>query len=75
LHEIQTAENCQTEKHGRNKIITVVKILLTNQMVLIVHCAFSSIVFFDCTQQRRFHLNSLKFDGTFVFSCQIDDFV
>jgi len=36
LHEIQTAENCQTHKRGRNEIITVAKILLTNQMVLIV---------------------------------------
>jgi len=40
LHEIQTAENCQIEKRGRNEIITVAKILLTNQMVLIVDCDF-----------------------------------
>jgi len=49
----QTAENCQTEKRGRNEIITVDKILLTNQMMLIVNCDFSSIVFVGCTQQRR----------------------
>jgi len=36
LHEVQTAENCQIEKCGRNEINTVAKILLTNQMVLIV---------------------------------------
>jgi len=40
LHEIQTAGNCQTEKRGRNEIIAVAKILLTNQMVLIVNCDF-----------------------------------
>jgi len=44
LHEIQTAENCQTEKRDRNKIITVAKNLLTNQMVLIVNCDFPFIV-------------------------------
>jgi len=60
----QTAENCQTEKRGRNEIITDDKNLLTNQMVLIVNCDFSSIVFAGCTYVR-----------TFVFSCQMDDFV
>jgi len=35
LHEIQTIENCQIEKHGRHEIITVAIILLTNLMVLI----------------------------------------
>jgi len=40
LHEIQTAETCQTDKCDRNEIITVAKILLTNQMVLIVNCVF-----------------------------------
>jgi len=59
LYEIQTAENCQTEKAGRNEIITVAKILLTNQMVLIANCDFSSIVFVGCTQRRWFRLNSL----------------
>jgi len=44
LHEVQTAENCQINKRGRNEIITVAKILLTNQMVFIVDCDFSSIV-------------------------------
>jgi len=71
------AENCQTDKRGRNEIITVAKILLTNQMALIinffVHCDFSSIAFVGCTQQRWFCLNSLKFDRTFVFSCRIND--
>jgi len=75
LHEIQTAENCQTEKHDRNEIITVAKIILTNQMVLIVDCDFSSIVFVLYTQQKWFRLNFLKFSHTIVFSCQIDDFV
>jgi len=69
------SKNCQTEKRGKDEIITVAKILLTNQMVLIVNCNFSSIVFVGCTQRRRFHFNSLKFDRTFAFSCQIDDFV
>jgi len=75
LHEIQTAENCQTEKCDRNEKITVAKILLTTQMVLIIDCDFSSIGFVVYTQRRRFHLNSLKFFRTIVFSCQIDDFV
>jgi len=38
------AENCQIKKRGKNEIITVAKIILTNQMVLIVNCDFSSIV-------------------------------
>jgi len=37
-------------RNGRNEIITVAKILLTNQMVLIVNCDFSSIVFVGCTE-------------------------
>jgi len=72
---MQTAENCQIEKPGRNEIITVAKILLTNQMVLIIDCDFSFIVIVVYTQQRRFRLNSLKFSRTNVFSCQIDNFV
>jgi len=75
LHEIQTAENCQIEKCGRNGIITVAEILLTNQMVLIVNCAFSYTLFVGCTQQRQFRLNSLKFSLMIVFLCQIDDSV
>jgi len=47
LHEIQTTENCQTEKRGKNEIITVAKILLTNQMVLIVDCD-SLLIVFNC---------------------------
>jgi len=43
LHEIQIAENCQIEKRGRNEIITVAKILLTSQKI-IVDCDFLSIV-------------------------------
>jgi len=39
-YKIQTAENCQTEKRGRNEIITVAKILLTNKMMLIIDCIF-----------------------------------
>jgi len=74
-NEIQTAENCQTQKRGRNEIITVDKIVLTNQIVLMVNCNFSSIVFGGCTQRTRFCLDSLKFDCTFVFLCQIEDFV
>jgi len=50
LHEVQTAENCQIEKCGRNEIITGAKILLTNQMVLIVDCDFLSIVIVVYTQ-------------------------
>jgi len=47
LHEIQTAESCQIkEKCGRNEIITVVKIILTNQIVLIVDWDFSSVMAF-----------------------------
>jgi len=57
-------ENCQTEKRDRNEIITVAKILLINEMVLIINCDVSSIVLFE----------SLKFDRL-CFSCQIDDFV
>jgi len=30
----------ENRKHGRNEIIAVAKILLTNQMVLIVDCDF-----------------------------------
>jgi len=67
---MQTTENCQIEKHGRNEIITVAKILLTNLMVLIVDCDFSSIVIVLYTQQRRCCLNSLKFFRMNVFSCQ-----
>jgi len=59
LHKVQTAENCQIKKHGRNKIIIVAKILLTNQMVLIVDCDISSIVIVVYIQRRRFRLNSL----------------
>jgi len=65
LHEIQKAENGQIEKRGRNEIITVAKILLTSQMILLVDCDFSSIVMY--TQPRRFRLNSLKFSHTNVF--------
>jgi len=61
-------KSCQTQKHGRNEIITAAKILLTNQMILIINCALSSIVFGGCTQRTRFHVNFLKFDCTFVFS-------
>jgi len=50
LHEVQTAENCQIEKRGRNEILTVAKIRLTNQMVPIVNCDFSSIVIVVYTQ-------------------------
>jgi len=46
LHEIQTAENCQTEKRGRNEIVTAAKIRLTNQMVLIVN--FDCMFVFPC---------------------------
>jgi len=38
------------EKRDKNEIITVAKIILTNQMVLIVNCDFSSIVFVVYTQ-------------------------
>jgi len=76
-HEIQTAENenCQTEKRDRNEISTIAKILLTNQIVLIVDCDFLSIVIVVYTQPRQFDLNSFKLSRTIVFSCQIDDFV
>jgi len=67
---IQTAENCQIEKRGRNEIITVAKILLTNQIVLIVHrhrCAhptktisfgFPQIFSYECffRSNRRFRV-------------------
>jgi len=43
-------KNSQTEKRGRNEIIAVAKILLTNQIVLIVDCDFSSIVIVVYTQ-------------------------
>jgi len=65
----------QIEKRDRNEIITVAKILLTNQIVIIVDCDFSSIVFIVYTQRRRFRLNSLKFFRMIVFWCQIDNFV
>jgi len=52
LHEVQTAENCQIEKHGRNEIITVAKTLLTNQMVLIINCDFSFIVIVVYIQRK-----------------------
>jgi len=51
LHEVQTAENFQIEKRGRNEIITVAKTLLNNQMVLIIDCDFSSIVIVVYTQR------------------------
>jgi len=41
LHKIHTAENRQSQKRGRNEIITVATILLTHQIVLtinFVHC-------------------------------------
>jgi len=40
LARVQTAENCQTDKCSRTEIITVTKILLTNQMVLTVNFDF-----------------------------------
>jgi len=45
---IKTAVNCQTLNYGRNEIITITKILWTNQMVLIINCDFSSIIFGRC---------------------------
>jgi len=54
LQEIQTVENCQTQKLGRNEIITVAKMLLTNQMVLFINCAFLTIVFGECTKRTLF---------------------
>jgi len=54
LQEIQTTENCQIEKHGRNEIITAAKILLTNKMVLIVDCDFSPIVIVVYTKMILF---------------------
>jgi len=62
VNESCTAENCQTQKRGRNEIITAAKILLTNQMVLIVSGG--------CTQRTRFCLNSLKFDSVCVSNRQ-----
>jgi len=67
--------NCEMEKRGRNEIITVAKIILTNQMVLNVDCDFSSIVFIVYTQRRQTRLNSFRFSRTIVFPCQIDDSV
>jgi len=75
VHKIKTAENYHTEKCGRNVIITVAKILLTNQILLIVDCDFLSIVIVVYIQQRRFGLNTLQFSHMIDFSCQIDDFV
>jgi len=59
---IKCREGGTTKKHGRNEI------LLTNQMVLIVGCDFSSIVIVVNTQRWRFRLNSLKFSHTNNFS-------
>jgi len=38
------------EKRGKTEIITVAKILLTNQMILIDNCDFSSILIIVYTQ-------------------------
>jgi len=54
LHEIKTAENCQIEKPGKTEIIAVVKIRITNQMMLILNCDFLFIVIDVYTQQNDF---------------------
>jgi len=46
LHEVQTAENCQIEKRGKNEIITVAKILLTikwSLLLIVIFCPSSSL--------------------------------
>jgi len=70
LHEVQTAENCQIEKRGRNEIITVAKFLLTNQMILVDDCDFSSI---DCDffvyRHRCVHpMMTISFEFPQIFS-------
>jgi len=75
LAQDTNSRNCQIKKLGRNEKITEAKILLTNQMVLIVDCDFLSIVIAVYAQRRRFCLNSLKFSHMLVLSCQIDNSV